>query len=113
MRKALPIVLTVLAIATTALAADPAASAQGVVNINTASVQELQLLPRIGPALSQRIVDFREANGPFKSVDEMVAVKGIGERSLELLKPYVTVEGKTTLAAKVKSPRTQRTSASS
>ena len=66
---------------------------------------KLQLLPRIGPSLSQRIVEFREANGPFKSTDELVAVKGIGERSIVPLRPYLTVKGETTLKIKVKLPR--------
>lgn len=77
----------------------------GVVNINTADAEQLQLLPRVGPALAGRIIAFREANGPFRSVDEIVAVKGIGERSFEKLKPYLTVDGATTLSEKVRSPR--------
>jgi competence protein ComEA len=98
--KLLPVVLLILA-ATVSLsyASD---EANGVVNINTASAEQLQLLPRIGPALSQRIIEFREANGPFKSTDELVAVKGIGERSIQPIKPYITVKGETTLKSKVK-----------
>ena len=57
-------------------------------NINTASAADLQRLPRIGPALAQRIVDHRTANGPFRSADQIVAVRGIGERTLELLRPW-------------------------
>jgi len=81
------------------------AATVGQVNVNTASVQELQRLPRVGPALAQRIVDFRAANGPFKTPDELTRVKGIGEKSIVNLKPYVTVNGPTTLAEKVKSPK--------
>ena len=77
----------------------------GVVNINTATVDQLQLLPRVGPALAGRIVDFREANGEFRTVDEIVAVKGIGERSFENLEPFIVTSGATTLAEKVKVPR--------
>ncbi len=80
-------------------------SPDGVVNINTASLEQLQLLPRVGPALAGRIVEFRETSGPFQSVDEIVAVKGIGEAALERLKPYITTSGATTLADKVSSPR--------
>lgn len=76
----------------------------GTVNINTASVQQLQLLPRVGPALAQRVVEFREKNGPFKSPEELMRVKGIGEKSFALLKPYVTTTGATTLKEKVKAP---------
>lgn len=106
-------ILAVFLIAATAgiAAADDAAAAKGVVNVNTAKVEQLQLLPRIGPALAQRIIDFREANGPFKSADELVAVKGIGDRSVELLKPHVAVKGETTLDAKVRVPRRAQGSA--
>jgi competence protein ComEA len=76
-----------------------------VVNINTASSEELQLLPRVGPALAGRIIEFREANGPFQTVDEILAVKGIGESSFEKLKPYIVTSGATTLASKVKLAR--------
>jgi len=77
----------------------------GVVNINTASSEELQLLPRVGPSLAGRIIEFREANGPFRSVDEIVAVKGIGESSFEKLEPYIVTSGATTLTEKVRVAR--------
>lgn len=76
-----------------------------VVNINTATVQELKLLPRVGPALAQRILEFRQANGPFKSPEELMRVKGIGEKTFALLKPYVTTSGPTTLKEKVATGR--------
>jgi len=79
--------------------------AKGVVNINSASSEQLQLLPRVGPALSERIILFRETNGAFKSADELVAVKGIGEKSMEYLAPYVATSGETTLTEKVRLPR--------
>lgn len=102
LRRIVPMIVLVLAAASLAPAAAPT---QGVVNINTATVDQMQLLPRIGPALAQRIVDFRKANGEFKSVDELVAVKGIGERSLDHLRPYLAVKGSTTLSQKVRLPR--------
>ncbi|MBF1663583.1 MAG: helix-hairpin-helix domain-containing protein [Rothia mucilaginosa] len=72
----------------------PAGSAQKgstPVNINTATAEELQTLPRIGPAMAQRIIAWREAHGGFRSVDELDAVPGIGPSMLENLRPMVTV----------------------
>jgi competence protein ComEA len=96
------------AVLITALVASGAAAdggGSGVVNINTATEEELQLLPRVGPALASRIMEFRETSGPFRSVDEIVAVKGIGESALAKLRPYITVNGATTLTEKVSLPR--------
>jgi competence protein ComEA len=56
-----------------------AASSDGLVHLNTADVAALDTLPRIGPALAQRIIDWREANGPFTSVDQLLEVAGIGD----------------------------------
>ena len=72
----------------------PAGSAQKgstPVNINTATAEELQTLPRIGPAMAQRIIAWREAHGGFRSVDELDAVPGIGPSMLENLRPLVMV----------------------
>jgi competence protein ComEA len=80
--------------ATGALAEEPAA--RGVVNLNTASVEELQLLPGVGEARARAIVEMRTKKGGFKSVDELVEVKGIGPEGLEKLRPHVTLTGKTT-----------------
>lgn len=61
------------------------------VNINTATAEELQTLPRIGPAMAQCIIAWREAHGGFRSVDELDAVPGIGPSMLENLRPLVMV----------------------
>ncbi|HHF42211.1 MAG: hypothetical protein DRI99_07165 [Candidatus Aminicenantes bacterium] len=61
------------------------------VNINTASVAELQTLPRIGPQIAQRIVDFRSKNGKFKRIEEIMKVRGIGEKVFEVIKDKITV----------------------
>lgn len=61
------------------------------VDVNTAGEAELITLPGVGPATAQAIIDHREANGPFASVDDLLAVKGIGPAKLETLRPHVTV----------------------
>jgi len=62
------------------------------ININTASAAELELLPGIGPALAGRIIEYRSGSGPFRTVDQLDDVKGIGPRTLEKLRPLVRVE---------------------
>ncbi len=103
-RTALVLIL-VAAVTLTIVGSVESAQPTGVVNINTATLDQLQMLPRVGPALAGRIVDFREANGEFRTVDEIVAIKGIGERSFENLEPFIVTSGATTLADKVKLPR--------
>ncbi|HEX9901514.1 MAG TPA: helix-hairpin-helix domain-containing protein [Acidobacteriota bacterium] len=61
------------------------------VNINVAGLNELQGLPRIGPRVAQRILDFRKEHGPFKRVEELMKVRGIGEKVFNNLKNLITV----------------------
>lgn len=70
----------------------------GVVNINTASAEQLTLLPGVGPARASAIVAHRTKNGVFKKAEDLIAVSGIGERAFERLRPYVAVSGETTAA---------------
>ncbi|HYZ93892.1 MAG TPA: helix-hairpin-helix domain-containing protein [Actinomycetota bacterium] len=69
-----------------------AAGQQGsLVNLNTASLSDLETLPGIGPALAQRILDFREKNGGFRTVEDLLEVPGIGSKKFEELRDLVTV----------------------
>jgi comEA protein len=61
------------------------------INLNTASLVELQNLPQIGPKIAQRIVDYRKQNGSFKKIEELMKVKGIGEKVFNKLKELITV----------------------
>jgi competence protein ComEA len=70
-------------------ASAPGVAADGRIDLNTADVAALDTLPRIGPAMAQRIIDWREANGPIRSVDELLAVSGIGAKTVEALRPLV------------------------
>ncbi|HHY72944.1 MAG TPA: hypothetical protein GX497_06910 [Bacillus bacterium] len=63
----------------------------GKVNINSATSEQLQSLPGIGPAKAEQIISYREANGPFKKVDDLGNVSGIGEKTLEKLKELVKI----------------------
>ena len=64
--------------------------ANGKININTATQQELETLPRIGPAIAKRIITHRNTAGPFKHIEHITTVKGIGPKTLETLKPHIT-----------------------
>ncbi len=98
---ALPIAIAVGLVALSgpaAQAAKPAAGASlsGVVNVNTATPEQLQLLPGVGEARAVAIVALRKERGGFQRVEDLLAVKGIGESMLERMRPFVTVTGKTT-----------------
>ncbi len=67
------------------------AAVSELININTASAEKLQELPGIGPAYAQRIADWREENGEFTSKEQLLEIRGIGERRLEAIKPLITL----------------------
>lgn len=62
------------------------------VNINTADAQQLQALPGIGPAISERIVQYRQTHGPFKTKEDIKNVQGIGDKKFEAIKDLITVK---------------------
>jgi competence protein ComEA len=63
----------------------------GKININTATAAEFERLPKIGPSIAQRIVEYRDAHGPFARIEDLQRVKGIGPATFEALKDSVTV----------------------
>jgi competence protein ComEA len=71
-------------------AAAPAAAPKSDVDLNTAGPDELASLPGVGPAMAERIIEFREQNGPFTSIDDLLDVGGMSEGKLDELAPYVT-----------------------
>jgi len=91
--------LIALLLATPLLAQRPPASpdagtpapAAALVNLNTATVAQLESLPGIGPKTAVRIIDHRQKNGAFKKIEELMNVRGIGEKSFLKLKPLITV----------------------
>lgn len=85
------ILVAVMGEAPAAVASAPGAAGDGRVNLNTADVAALDTLPRIGPALAQRIIDWRDENGGFTSIEDLLAVPGIGDKMLEALSDLVTV----------------------
>jgi competence protein ComEA len=77
-------------------AVDQAAAKPAVqVNLNTATVADLQGLPGVGAKVAARIVEYRQKQGPFKRIEELMNVQGIGEKSFLKLRPQLTVGGKT------------------
>jgi competence protein ComEA len=102
--RGVPIVTTCLVALLLALAAPPVVAAQAKggkskpaaaattpVNLNTATAAELQALPGIGAATAKLIIEHRQKNGGFKKIEELMNIKGIGEKSFLKLKPMVTV----------------------
>ena len=83
--------VTAAAVPPLSLVTEP--TAPSIININTSTVEEIQVLPGIGPLLAPRIVEYREENGPFETNGELMNVSGIGEKKLEEIWDYSTVGG--------------------
>ena len=75
------------------------------ININTANSEQLQEVPGIGPATAEKILQMRKSYGAFKSVDDLLSIKGIGKKRLDKMRKYLTV-GKAAAAAKTGSANT-------
>lgn len=73
------------------IAANEAGSSQGRININSASQAQLEELPGIGPVIAARIVEYRQQHGPFKSIKQLMEVQGIGAKTFEALRDFITV----------------------
>jgi competence protein ComEA len=73
-----------------------ATSLSGVVNVNTANVEQLTLLPGVGPTRADAIIAYRKEHGAFKRPEDLMQVRGIGERAFEKLRSHVAISGKTT-----------------
>jgi competence protein ComEA len=105
---ALPLLMTLslsgVRAATPTKGSDTGASAtSGTINVNSASAEQIALLPRVGLKLAERVVEYRKTNGPFKKVEDLMEVKGVGEKLFVVLRPHLTVSGNTTLTQKIKS----------
>ena len=72
-------------------AATSTATATAPVNLNTATVEQLATIPGVGPKMAERIIDYRQKNGGFKKVEDLMNVSGVGEKSFLKMKPLITV----------------------
>ena len=72
----------------------------GKLNLNTASEEQLMLLPTVGPAKAERVVTWRKKNGGFKRIADLRRVKGFGYKTFKKLEPFLDIKGDTTLAAR-------------
>jgi len=69
----------------------PAATAAAPVNLNTATAEQLATIPGVGPKMAERIIDYRQKNGGFKKVEDLMNVSGVGEKSFLKMKPLITI----------------------
>jgi competence protein ComEA len=77
---------------------------EGKININTASEEQIALVPGIGPKIAKEVVGYRTVNGNFKNIEDVKRVSGVGDKKFEKIKDYLTLEGDST----IKSPTTEK-----
>ncbi len=87
----LMVILAMAAVSAVSVSAADKPAAGDKVNINTADAGQLVNLPQVGPKMAQRILDFRKSNGNFKRVQDLMKVKGIGEKIFAKLQPLITI----------------------
>ena len=80
------------------------------IDLNAASVKELEELPGVGHVTAQRIIDMRQKSGRFRRVEDLLAIRGISQKKLEALRPYVTVSPPPAASTAQKSPPTKKPS---
>jgi competence protein ComEA len=103
------VVVAVMGFSTAAFAKGHARpKVEGVVNLNTASAEQLDALPGVAPKVAQAVVDYRKAH-PFTKTEEVVRVKGIGKKRFQKIKAFLTVSGPTTLHAIAKLKKQAKT----
>lgn len=103
-------VVGMLAVGGAALAKGKTAKVEGVVNLNTATVQQIDAVPGVTPKQAKAVVDYRTTH-PFARPEEIVRVKGIKKKKFERIRTYLAVSGPTTLHALAKTKRQARTAA--
>ena len=74
------------------MAGKTASAAQQLLDINSATAEQLQQLPGIGEKIAERIIKYREENGPFSKIEDLLNVEGIGEKKLEKIKPLIEIK---------------------
>jgi len=83
--------LAVILVATAALAVPKKHPPAQPLDLNTASLEELQQLPGVGPGIAKAIVEFREKSGPFRRVEDLLAIRGLTKERVEKIRPYVVI----------------------